>query len=350
MVVSCLPSEGPRPVCYTFAGATGETLDVRVGRRVAQTIGLNHHTLRLSGEFTKSFDTYVDRTVFVTDGCAGALTAHEIFLTALGRTLAPIRLTGNFGSEILRSMSTLKPRQFASELIEPVFRPLLDRALVRDVEPHPLTQAAFREVPLHLFGSLAAGRSMVVFRTPYLDNTIVKLAYRAPLAARTSPNAALRLIAACNPELARIPTDRGISLGASSLATAARRVFCEVTFKLDYLDKEGLSGIGAPFAPLFGALSKTGLLGLHKFLPYRNWFRGELAEYVADVLGSARVRAQPYWNRPFLDTVAQEHRRGRRNYVQEISSVLSLEAVDRMLVGGWSRVFDANPPQKEVGR
>ena len=35
--------------------------------------------------------------------------AHEIYFTALGRKYAQVRLTGNFGSEILRGVSTYKP-------------------------------------------------------------------------------------------------------------------------------------------------------------------------------------------------------------------------------------------------
>lgn len=348
MIIACLPSTGPKPVCYTFAGLTGQTLDVRIGRRVAQVAGLTHHTLRVSPDFVTNFGSYVDRTVFITDGCAGALTAHEVFLTALGRALAPIRLTGNFGSEVLRSMSTLKPRDLAPGLIASAFGPLMGDARVRDVESNPVTQAAFREVPLHLFGSLAAGRSQATFRTPYLDNALVRLAYRAPPAARNTPGAALRLIAAGNSALARIPTDRGQRLDGARLTTAVRRLFCEITFKLDYMDKEGLPGVLAPLAPVFGALSKTGLLGLHKFLPYRSWFRNELADYVSDVLGSSRAQEQPYWNRRFLGTLARDHRRGSKNYLLEISSVLTLEAVERLLLSDWKQNVSVERLQEVV--
>ncbi len=75
---------------------------------------------------------------------------------------------------------------------------------------HPVTHAAFREIPWHLFGTLAAGRSQVVFRTPYLDNEIVRLAYRAPGRLRLSAAPALRLIHRQDPALASIPTDQGL--------------------------------------------------------------------------------------------------------------------------------------------
>ena len=77
----------------------------------------------------------------------------------------------------------------------------------------------FREIPSSLFGSLAAGRSQVTFRTPYLDNDLVSLAYRAPADARRSPDSALRLIGESDPRLGRIPTDRALSSGDAARFT-----------------------------------------------------------------------------------------------------------------------------------
>ena len=57
-----------------------------------------------------------------------------------------------------------------------------------------------------------------------------------------SPLPALRLIKKTCPELARIPTDRGELLGSSAAMHAFRRAFGEITFKLDYLHREGLPG------------------------------------------------------------------------------------------------------------
>ena len=79
----------------------------------------------------------------------------------------------------------------------------------RDRVVHPVTHAAFEEVPWHLFGTLAAGRSQLTVRTPYLDNRIVELAYRAPPHLRRTSAAALRTIQRADPRLAAIATDRG---------------------------------------------------------------------------------------------------------------------------------------------
>jgi asparagine synthase (glutamine-hydrolysing) len=335
MIMSCLPATVVGPTCYTFSGEEKRLLDERIAARVAAACGLTHRVLRVGSEFLAAYPTLVDRTVEATDGTSGATGAHEIYLNRLARDLAPIRLTGNFGSEVLRSMSTFKPIGLSPDLLVPDIRDAVRTLSAADVRTtvHPLTFAAFQEIPRSLFGSLAAGRSQVSFRTPYLDNDIVALAYRAPAAARQSSDSALRVVSR-HPALASIPTDRGVRLGDGAVARWRRRIFSEVTFKLDYLHKEGLHDWLAPAEPLLTALSRCGLLGLHKYLPYRRWFRGELAPYIRDVLTDPRTARLPYFCSKALATLVEDHVRGRHNYVREINAVLTLEAVERLLIRG----------------
>jgi asparagine synthase (glutamine-hydrolysing) len=110
-----------------------------------------------------------------------------------------------------------------------------------------------------------------------------------------------------------------------------RRLFSEATFKLDYMYSEGLPHWLSPADGLFGPFSRAGFLGLHKYLPYRRWFRRELAGYVSEVLADAQTRRIPYWNSDFLEGMAKDHIRGSKNYVREINAVLTLEAVQRLL-------------------
>ena len=309
-------------------------MDERIAARVAATCGLDHRVLRIGADFLSDYGRYVDKTVYVTDGCFGATGAHEVYLNAKARELAPIRLTGNFGSEVLRSMSTFKPLGLSTELFRDEFGPVVASSSrsVAGAGDHPVTFSAFREIPSSLFGSLAAGRSQVTFRTPYMDNDIVSLAYRAPAQARESPVSALHLIGASDPRLGRMATDRGLVVGGRGPSHVLRRLFAEVTFKLDYLHKEGLPNWLSPLHPAIHSLSKIGVLGLHKYLPYRLWFRNELRGYISQVLTDPRTTGSPYWNRAFLASATAAHIEGRRNYVREINAVLTLEAVDRLIV------------------
>jgi asparagine synthase (glutamine-hydrolysing) len=334
MVMACLSESTRAPVCYTYAGLQGDTLDVRIARQVAARCGLEHHTLRIGDDFVGDFPRYLDSTVAVTDGTAGALAAHEIYLSKMARTLSPFRLTGNFGSEILRSMSTFKPVGLDPTVFSPGMRNSMVRAMddERGHTAHPVTHAAFEEIPWHLHGMLAAGRSELAFRTPFLDNDVVRLAYAAPVRARRSPRAAFAVIRAGNPALAAMPTDRGIAAGTPGMFALMRRLAASVTFKLDYYVNEGLPPGLAVLDRAQPALTRAGILGLHKYLPYRAWFRGPLAPYVQSVAASRRVRTMPWLDATGVAAVVRDHLEGRRNRLREINAILTLEAVDRLLL------------------
>jgi asparagine synthase (glutamine-hydrolysing) len=334
MIMACRAVGQPNPICYTFAGKSGNTLDVRRAAEVAAACGLEHKILRVGDDFLKEFGSYVDRTIASSDGCAGVTGAHEIYFNRMARSLSPIRLTGNFGSEVLRGMSTFKPIGLDKELLADGIQTAVARAggEIAASGHHPVSFAAFREIPWRLFGTLAAGRSQVKFRTPYLDNEVVSLAFRRPRNQQTSPLPALRFVNRNHPALAQIPTDRGQIGETRGLAWALRRTFSEVTFKLDYFHKEGLPGVLTPMEPVLDTLSRVGILGLHKFLPYSRWFRYELGSYVRDRLSDPRVIQSPFWNAAFIRKLAEDHISGRKNYLAEINAVLTLDSVERLLL------------------
>ena len=85
--------------------------------------------------------------------------------------------------------------------------------------------------------------------------------------------------------LNKIPTDRGFVSDNSGLGFLFRRLFAEATFKIDYYNSEGLPHLLSPLDPCSGACSSNlGILGLHKYLAYRHWFRKELAPVVMERL------------------------------------------------------------------
>lgn len=337
MIMACRPGVVRNVVCYTFSGEAGETFDDRLAVQVARVCGFEHRLLRIGANFFSDFPSHVERTVYMTDGYLGATGAHEIYFNKQARELAPIRLTGNYGSEVLRGVSTFKPIRLSPVVLNPDLNGALHSAAesLASGITHPVTFAAFREIPLNLFGGLAASRSQVAFRTPYLDNEIVALAYRAPESLRKSPFPAWKLVKANNGLLSNIPTDRRPSPDTPQPAAALRRLFSEATFKLDYLNNEGWPHWLSPFDSVFARVtSSLKIGGLHKYLHYRRWFRRELADYVRDVISSARTQQAPFWNRRFLEKMVTDHVEGRHNYVSEINAVVTLEAVERLLLAG----------------
>ncbi len=332
MILACLSRPVPNLACYTYGAASGDTLDVRIGRDIANHLGYSHRTLRIDDHFVSEFQKYLDRSIFISDGCASALSAHELFFSEMARSLAPVRLTGNFGSEVLRSMSTLKPLSLTDELVNGDFVSNVDGAIAVRTQGHALTSAVFDEIPSHLFGPLATARSQLTLRTPYLDNSLVKLAFQAPDLSRHSPAAALRLISSGHKQLGKAPTDLGFSCGQQTPLDAARRLFCKFSFKLDYWDKEGLPPNLAILDSCRPLLERSGLLGLHKFLPYRRWFKDELVDVIEHAAKRAACGSQPWWNRKVVPRIATDHISGRRNYLREINSILTLDSIERVLI------------------
>lgn len=341
MIIACLPAQ-PRPaLAYTYAAEHVDALlDLRLARRISAMRHLPHEALTVGADFLADFGRQLDRTAYVTDGCAGVMGTHELYLSEKARALAPVRLTGNFGSEVLRSMSTFRRSGPASSLFEPALAARVDAVVAEQAarEVHPVTHAACEEVPWHLAGLPLASRSQLTVRTPYMDNAIVELAYRAPAHQRRSQQASLRLIEHHDAALARIPTDRGVVGGPRSPLTAVRKLFCDVTFKLDYWHKQGLPDQLTRFDGMVGGMALVGLLGLHKFLAYRPWFRRQLAPYAAAVIGDARTRQMPFWRASALQDIVQDHVQGRRNRLPDIHAVLTLEAIQRNLLdsSAWS--------------
>jgi asparagine synthase (glutamine-hydrolysing) len=334
MIMACPPHDPRRETSYTFTGPTGQTLDDRIAARVAAACGLDHQLLRLGPDFFADFAAHADRTVFITDGCSGILGAHEIHFHRQARQLAALRLTGNYGSEICRAISTFKPLVLAPQIFNPDFLAAVEAAAGRlgAGKKHPDTFAAFQEIPLNLFGNLAAGRSQISFRTPYLDNELVALAYQCPASLKKSSLPAMRLVKAFSPTLDRIPTDRGFISDRSDLEIFCRRAFAEVTFKLDYCSNAGLPrpfGLLDPvFKPVVNAL---GIAGLHKFLKYSTWFRGALAPFVTEKITAAQKTPNGFWNAPALGQLTRQHLSGRKDYPSEINAALTLESLERQL-------------------
>ena len=335
MILACRPELAVKPVCYTFSGAGKKTLDDTIAARVAAACGLDHQLLRLQNDFFTDLAAHADRTVFISDGTFGVTGAHEIYFHRAARQLSPVRLTGNYGSEVFRGTSTFKPIGLSPQIFDAGFAHAVGVAAGQLAvhKTHAHTFALFKEISWNLFGSVAAGRSQVTFRTPYLDNALVKLAYQSPAHLRKSSLPASRLVAANSKILGAIPTDRGFAAKNTGVKFMGRRFFAEATFRLEYYANEGLPLNLSLFNPPFHfAATKLGLVGLHKYLHYSKWFRKELDGFVRERLAVAAARHEKYFNPKFVGQMADRHAGGRENFAPEINAVLTLEAIERLLL------------------
>lgn len=331
MILAACPAEVRLGLCYTYDGPVGETRDTQIAVEIAEACDMEHKILRIETDFFSDFASHADRTVFVTDGTFGVLGAHERYLSAKARFLAPTRLTGVFGSEIMRGVSTFKPLRLSPRLATTDVANLI-RSAESDLKmsQHPITRAAFAEIPWNIFGSIAACRSQLNFRTPYLDNELVAFAYRTPAIFRASAQPAISLIRRHSPVLATIPTDMGAG-GKGGAGHLWRRVSSKATFKLDYISNEGLPDALSSLDHFLNMLSSRKIVfGHHKYLRYRSWLRKELASYLREAV--AACSKSSFYNADFIGRLAQQHISGARNYIREINAILTLDAVERTLI------------------
>src|SRR5262249_53263181 len=139
--------------------------------------------------------------------------AADLFVNQKAREIAPIRMTGNYGGEVLRRVRAFKPAEppqglFHGGLVQSVAD--ARQTYLQIVKSHPLSFAVFRQAPGHHYGLLALEESQLSLRTPYLDNDFVRTVFRAPDSATRDDTVCLRLIADGDARLSRIRTDRGV--------------------------------------------------------------------------------------------------------------------------------------------
>lgn len=335
---NCRPGELP---CYTFGGGFRDSFDVQIGRRVAEASCQSHSVLSVDGDFLGSFLPLAVETIQLSDGAMDVSGAVELYVNRIARNIAPVRITGNYGSEILRRLVAFKPGAispvcFSPELVQGgeaarvAYSDLLNR--------HPLSFIAFCQVPWFHHARFSIESSEVTPRSPFLDNELVALAYRSSLRKKELPQFLMRLVSAGNPKLSAFPGDRGNSVLRPNIFTKARSVWQEFTFKAEYAFDYGMPQWLARLSGLVpGTKLERFFLGRHKFYHFRLWYRDQLAAPLKEVLLDPKTLSRPFFKRKGLERIVNDHTRGIRNWTLELHQALSLELTIRYLLENWDR-------------
>ena len=83
--------------------------DVTIARRVAAICRQPHQVIEVGREFLRQFPALAESTVHLSDGAMDVSGTPDLFANRIARELSPIRMTGNYGSEILRRLVAFKP-------------------------------------------------------------------------------------------------------------------------------------------------------------------------------------------------------------------------------------------------
>lgn len=327
--------------CYTFRGMYNDCQDVIVARMITKAWQQPHQEIMVGEDFLSQFPRLAERSVFLSDGCVEVLRSPVLYTNEIVRDIAPVRITGNYGSEVLRRMVAFRAYDATPGLFTPELFPHFQAAKETYAalrKKKPASFIAFVQAPFHHYGLSALEQSQLSPRSPFLDNDVVRTAFRAPdttlvrgdiTADHEEP---LRLIRDGNPALAAIRSDRGIG-GRGGLLGSLTRAYFEVTFRAeyeyDYGMRQSLSRIDHYLSPLH---PERLFLGRHKYYHFRVWYRDQLSKYVQEMLLDPRTLSRPYWQRSKVEAMVNGHIKKGENYTGEIHKILSLELIQRLFL------------------
>jgi asparagine synthase (glutamine-hydrolysing) len=202
-------------------------------------------------------------------------------------------------------MSGLFQPEFLSQVA------LAKETYAKQVQGHAVSFTAFRQAPWYQYGLLALEQTQLTLRSPFLDNDLVRTAFRAPNSAIAKSDIfednedCARLIADGNGHLRQLRTDRGLGGAPGSWSAPIVRSYLEFTFRAEYA-----------------------------YDHYRVWYRDALAPYVREMLLDSRTLSRPYIQRNVLESLVQQHVKGEANFTTEIHRLLTLELQHRVFLDG----------------
>src|SRR5215472_18541798 len=336
MIMACLnPAPGELP-CYTFGG-NKDMLDISIARKVAQVCNQPYKVLRLDRTFFSEFPRLAEKTIYMTDGNLDVSSTHDLYFNKLAREIAPIRVTGKFGSEVIREHTMFNAVNNNEGLFHSEFRPYIHKAVKSLGEAkrgHPLSVAVFKDFPWREYAKIAIEQSQSIFRSPYMDNDLVELMYQAPAGVRASNQPQRRIIRECNPNLSAIITDRGYREQTDPIVSTLLELYYYALFKAEYTYLYALPHWLTKLDSICSRVNRGRLLfgSCQKFEYYRIWFREELSDYVKEILLDPQTAKRPYFDMKSLEMMVRAHTNGTRNYMNEINKAMSVELTHRLLI------------------
>ncbi len=169
--------------CYTFGSMYRENQDVHLARRVAEICGQPYQVITADGAFLSKFPHYAERTLYLTDGCVDVSRSPDLYCNEMARLIAPVRMVGTFGSEIIRAAIMFKavtPAQgiYCKEVLLHIAK--ASGVYRNQMSGNRVSAVAFRQTAAYHFGIQNLEQSQLTVRTPYLDNEVVRAVFRAP--------------------------------------------------------------------------------------------------------------------------------------------------------------------------
>ncbi len=333
MIMACLTGKRDHIPCYTYGSRYRETYDVITARRVAEHLGFPYHVLILGDDFLADFMDYLAKAVMISDGYLGFSGAAELYLNSRARTIAPFRITGNYGGELLRGVRAFKSSVPHGGILRPGMRDAVEdaiRAFNQKNALNPTSFTLFVQAPSG-YGRYAIERSQLTVLSPFLDSGLIELIYRMPEKLDSGNTASVAVIDRFNSSLTGVPTDRGLLGNDSMLIRSARHLYREAMFKLEYYAGHGMPDPAARLlSPCLKSAIENLFIGRQKFHHFRTWIQRELSVRIeASIPTTSRTNLDEYVDLRKARELVIDHIEGKSNYTAEIDRIATLVSMEK---------------------
>jgi asparagine synthase (glutamine-hydrolysing) len=331
LIMAALGKQNKLHGAYSFGGAWGELLDVSIARKAAGVYHEPFEVIRVNDQFLKGFSDYATRAVYISDGTHDAFGAHDVFLNEIAHTIAPVRLTGKFGSEVVRVRKLIPSLTYPPSLLQPE----IDRTVNRlptyaqtNPQGHSLTRVISEEISWHEYGRVAVEQSQLTLRSPYLDNDLVRLMYQAPIDCRAAGALQERYVKEKAPELARLITNMGRFSSNIPLVTDLAYYPFWALFKMEYVYLHATPHWVTRLDRMLERWRLERLFaGRQKWEAYRIWIKTHFSEFIKEQLLNSRADYTRYFDYGLVSRMATRHIAGTHNYLNEINKALTLQLI-----------------------
>jgi asparagine synthase (glutamine-hydrolysing) len=313
------------------------TMDVSVAQAVAAECDQPHHVLELDRRFLAGIDEHFRHAVYASDGYLGLAGGAELYLNRKASLIAPTRVTGNWGGELMRGVRAFKFRVPKGDFVDRTVGEQITEVgetFRGAADIHPLSYTLFHQLPYQGYGRYAVERSQLLTRSPFLANGVVNAVYQAPVASRTSIELVLRVLMQ-RPGLLAIPTDTGRLGHSPRPISLLRQGYRRVLVKSEYLTSHGAPDWMAALSARLPLLER-GFLGRDKFQHFRIWMRNELSSFVRDVLfrDDQRDTLAAWFDMRRVSMMVTDHIAGRANYTEEIDKLMTVAMLHKTFDSG----------------
>jgi len=344
LIMACRNPKPRELPCYTFGGSYRDIFDVRIAPRVAAACGQSHKALRLADEILlKEYPSHVEKATYISDGLEGTDKVDVVKFNRMARDIAPVRMTGKYGSQVLKGIFGFEARPPYMNLIHEDFKKYFNRAKKTASElqkGHKLSFLLQSAIPWWWNAFVTLESSQIEVRSPFLDNDLIKVLYQSPpLPSNFGTQFELKLIAKTKPELMAIPTTGSYGgnypwpISATINKTIKMLMILDKIYIRERLPFHMTHTIARLDYWLISPLRLDRLImGFGDYRRYRTWFRDQLADYLQDILFSKKTLNRPYWDRKNLIKIVTDHIKGRGTYLREIRKILQIELTHQVLL------------------